>query len=209
MKTGTTPPKALLLLGLLTPLLLTQPALAQTRDPQTINLPAQPPDPAVIHLARQTGLAIGGDASLLEGKQAPALNGDYTPEQALRALLAGSGVTAVRVESGYRLEAAPDADSTEGNTLEAVSVYGRQKNDTVQAIPQSVSVYGRENFELAQADTVGDVIRLTPSATRAGSGRDMFADDFLIRGFGAEQSVNGLGFRQTDHPTDPANVERL
>ncbi len=163
----------------------------------------------MIDLARQTGLAIGGDASLLEGKQAPALNGDYTPEQALRALLAGSGVTAVRVESGYRLEAAPDADSTEGNTLEAVSVYGRQKNDTVQAIPQSVSVYGRENFELAQADTVGDVIRLTPSATRAGSGRDMFADDFLIRGFGAEQSVNGLGFRQTDHPTDLANVERL
>jgi len=112
----------------------------------------------------------------------------------------------VRVDSGYRLEAAPETD---GNTLEAVSVYGRQKNDTVEAIPQSVSVYNRENFALAQADTVGDVVRLTPSANRAGSGRDMFADDFLIRGFNAEESVNGLGFRQTDHPTDLANVERL
>ena len=205
MNTGTTAPKALLLLGLLTPLSLIQPALAQTQAPQTINLPAQPLDQAVIDLARRTGLAIGGDASLLDGKQAPALSGDYTPEQALRALLAGSGVTAVRVDSGYRLEAAPD----EGNTLEAVSVYGRQKNDTVEAIPQSVSVYNRENFALAQADTVGDVVRLTPSANRAGSGRDMFADDFLIRGFNAEESVNGLGFRQTDHPTDLANVERL
>ena len=205
MNTGTTAPKALLLLGLLTPLSLIQPALAQTQAPQTINLPAQPLDQAVIDLARQTGLAIGGDASLLDGKQAPALSGDYTPEQALRALLAGSGVTAVRVDSGYRLEAAPD----EGNTLEAVSVYGRQKNDTVEAIPQSVSIYNRENFALAQADTVGDVVRLTPSANRAGSGRDMFADDFLIRGFNAEESVNGLGFRQTDHPTDLANVERL
>ena len=205
MNTGTTAPKALLLLGLLTPLSLIQPALAQTQAPQTINLPAQPLDQAVIDLARRTGLAIGGDASLLNGKQAPALSGDYTPEQALRALLAGSGVTAVRVDSGYRLEAAPD----EGNTLEAVSVYGRQKNDTVEAIPQSVSVYNRENFALAQADTVGDVVRLTPSANRAGSGRDMFADDFLIRGFNAEESVNGLGFRQTDHPTDLANVERL
>ena len=206
MNTGTTAPKALLLLGLLTPLSLIQPALAQTQAPQTINLPAQPLDQAVIDLARQTGLAIGGDASLLDGKQAPALSGDYTPEQALRALLAGSGVTAVRVDSGYRLEAAPETD---GNTLEAVSVYGRQKNDTVEAIPQSVSVYNRENFALAQADTVGDVVRLTPSANRAGSGRDMFADDFLIRGFNAEESVNGLGFRQTDHPTDLANVERL
>jgi iron complex outermembrane receptor protein len=206
MNTGTTAPKALLLLGLLTPLSLIQPALAQTQASQTINLPAQPLDQAVIDLARRTGLAIGGDASLLEGKQAPALSGDYTPEQALRALLAGSGVTAVRVDSGYRLEAAPEAES---NTLEAVSVYGRQKNDTVEAIPQSVSVYNRENFALAQADTVGDVVRLTPSANRAGSGRDMFADDFLIRGFNAEESVNGLGFRQTDHPTDLANVERL
>ena len=206
MNTGTTAPKALLLLGLLTPLSLIQPALAQTQAPQTINLPAQPLDQAVIDLARQTGLAIGGDASLLDGKQAPALSGDYTPEQALRALLAGSGVTAVRVDSGYRLEAAPETD---GNTLEAVSVYGRQKNDTVEAIPQSVSVYNRENFALAQADTVGDVVRLTPSANRAGSGSDMFADDFLIRGFNAEESVNGLGFRQTDHPTDLANVERL
>jgi len=206
MNTGTTAPKALLLLGLLTPLSLIQPALAQTQAPQTINLPAQPLDQAVIDLARRTGLAIGGDASLLNGKQAPALSGDYTPEQALRALLAGSGVTAVRVDSGYRLEAAPETD---GNTLEAVSVYGRQKNDTVEAIPQSVSVYNRENFALAQADTVGDVVRLTPSANRAGSGRDMFAYDFLIRGFNAEESVNGLGFRQTDHPTDLANVERL
>lgn len=206
MNTGTTAPKALLLLGLLTPLSLIQPALAQTQAPQTINLPAQPLDQAVIDLARRTGLAIGGDASLLDGKQAPALSGEYTPEQALRALLAGSGATAVRVDSGYRLEAAPEPD---GNTLEAVSVYGRQKNDTVEAIPQSVSVYNRENFELAQADTVGDVVRLTPSANRSGSGRDMFAGDFLIRGFNAEESVNGLGFRQTDHPTDLANVERL
>ena len=112
----------------------------------------------MIDLARQTGLAIGGDASLLEGKQAPALSGNYTPAQALRALLAGSGVIAVRVENGYRLEAAPQ-ETSESNTLDAVSVYGRQKNDTVEAIPQSVSVYGRENFELAQANAVGDIVR--------------------------------------------------
>ena len=61
MNTGTTAPKGLLLLGLLTPLLLTHPALAQTQTAQTISLPAQPLDQAVIDLARRTGLAIGGD----------------------------------------------------------------------------------------------------------------------------------------------------
>ncbi|WP_421705308.1 TonB-dependent siderophore receptor [Alloalcanivorax xenomutans] len=205
LKTGTTSPKALLLLGLLAPLLITHPGAAWAQQPLSIHLPAQPLDQAIIELARQTGLSIGGDASLLQGKQAPALSGEYTPEAALHALLAGSGITVTRGASGYKLERIPQQE----NTLEAVSVYGRQKNDTVAAIPQSVNVYTRENFELAGAQTVGEVIRLTPSANRSGSGRDMFADDFLIRGFNAEQSVNGLGFRQTDHPTDLANVERL
>lgn len=204
-KTGTTSPKALLLLGLLAPLLLTHPGSARAQPPVPIHLPAQPLDRAIIELARQTGLTIGGDASLLQGKQAPALSGEYTPEEALRALLAGSGVTVIHGTNGYKLERLPRQE----NTLEAVSVYGRLRNDTVEAIPQSVNVYDRENFDLAGADTVGDVVRLTPSANRSGSGRDMFADDFLIRGFNAEQSVNGLGFRQTDHPTDLANVERL
>lgn len=204
-KHGTTSPAALLLFGLM--LTLGQPVIAHADDPAsyTVNLPVQPLDQAVIELARQTGLAIGGDASLLQGKQAPALNGEYTPEAALQALLAGSGVTASRNANGFKLEKAPAQE----NELKAISVYGRQKSDTLAAIPQSVNVYDRENFELASAETVGDVLRLTPSANRAGSGRDMFADDFLIRGFNAEQSVNGLGFRQTDHPTDLANVERL
>lgn len=94
-------------------------------------------------------------------------------------------------------------------TMAPVTVYGRQRDDTVKAIPQTVNVYDQENFEISSAETVGDVIRLTPSASLSGSGHDMFADDFLIRGFNAEQSVNGLGFRQTDHPTDLANVERI
>lgn len=104
-------------------------------------------------------------------------------------------------------------DSREGSTetyvLAPISVFGRQQNDTVERIPQSVNVFDRETFEITSADAVGDVLRLAPSAIRAGSAFDPFSDDFLLRGFGAEQSTNGLGFRQTDHPTDMANVERI
>ena len=142
MNTGTTAPKALLLLGLLTPLSLIQPALAQTQAPQTINLPAQPLDQAVIDLARQTGLAIGGDASLLEGKQAPALSGDYTPEQALRALLAGSGVTAVRVDSGYRLEA-EISDPAKREDPDLIKAVGETLSRRVASLDKLLSKIGR------------------------------------------------------------------
>ncbi len=109
-------------------------------------------------------------------------------------------------------EVVPDSDAQESSgflILPAITVFGRQQNDTVEEIPQSVNVFGEETFDITSADTVGDVLRLTPSAVRAGSAFDPFADDFLLRGFGAEQSTNGLGFRQTDHPTDLANVERI
>ncbi len=72
------------------------------------NQPAQPLGSALTALALRTGLAVGMDAQVVRGKQAPALNGRYTPEQALGVLLGGSGLEAVRTASGgYALRAAP------------------------------------------------------------------------------------------------------
>lgn len=112
---------------------------------------------------------------------------------------------------------APEDDTRQDNeapqsgtaTLTAITVYGRHAEDSVQAIPQSVNVYDQESFGLTAATTVGDVLQLTPGASRSGSGRDMFSDSYLIRGFDAQQAVNGLGFQRSQHPSDLANVERL
>jgi len=102
------------------------------------------------------------------------------------------------------------AQASETQLLVPIMVYGRQKDDTVESTPQSVNVYTQDDFENTTVDSIGDMLRQTPNATKAlGTSMDMFADDYLIRGFGAEQSINGLGFRQTDHPTDLANVERI
>lgn len=126
----------------------------------------------------------------------------------LASLLAGGLLPAYAQEPSSSQDDAQVQDS-EPQLLAPITVYGRQKDDTVGAIPQSVNVYTQEDFEITSGDTVGDILRLTPTATRAGSRHDMFADDFFIRGFDAEQSTNGLGFRQTDHPMDLANVERI
>src|SRR5690554_5108230 len=72
---------------------------------------------------------------------------------------------------------APETDNSNGNeapqsstaTLTAITVYGRHTEDSVKAIPQSVNVYDQESFGLTAATTVGDVLQLTPGASRSGS----------------------------------------
>ena len=72
--------------------------------------PAQPLGGALTALAVRTGLIVGVDAAAVRGKQAPALQGRYTPHEALQRLLAGSGLQAVRDPNGsYALRSAVPA----------------------------------------------------------------------------------------------------
>ncbi len=113
------------------------------------------------------------------------------------------------ISTAYAQKVVNVDDEAKTETTESITVYGRQQDDSVANIPQSVSVYSEESFDITSADTVGDILRLVPNAIPTSSSHDMFADDFLMRGFNAEQSTNGLGFTRTDHPTDMANVERI
>ncbi len=61
--------------------------------PLAIDLPAQPLSTSIQQLSRQSGLSIGGNAALFEGKAAPAVHGTLEPADALRKLLQGSGLS--------------------------------------------------------------------------------------------------------------------
>ena len=94
-------------------LLLSAPAASlAASQPQAIALPAMPLDRAVTELAGQTGLTVGGDGSLLRGKTSPPLEGTYSPIEALRLLLQGSGVIFTIVDDNTvaleRVGAAPE-----------------------------------------------------------------------------------------------------
>lgn len=72
-------------LALTPPLLLAAPA----NLPVAFHIAAQPLGSALNELARQAGLVLLADASLLQQRQAPAISGQLTPRDALRRLLAG------------------------------------------------------------------------------------------------------------------------
>lgn len=85
--------------------------------PVAIDLPAQSLTTSIQQLSRQSGLSIGGDASLLAGKTAPAIKGDMEPVDALRKLLEGSGL-------GVSFEGNTAVIGKTGPVLKEVTVVG-------------------------------------------------------------------------------------
>ncbi len=129
-----------------------QSALAQQTI--AIDIAAQPLEQAITQLATQADLLIGVDASLVAGKQAPALNGYFTPMQAIGQLLRGSGLIVVENAPGrYTLEAAPanlqTRNDAEAVTLPEIKVSGEMEPDS----PDNRSYSRSSAFSATKTDT--------------------------------------------------------
>ena len=69
------------------------PLEAQASRPATFDIPSQPLAQALTAFGRQSGMQIAVDTAAVAGKTSGSVNGTMTAEQALRQLLAGSGLT--------------------------------------------------------------------------------------------------------------------
>ncbi|HWU33792.1 MAG TPA: TonB-dependent receptor [Methylovorus sp.] len=87
---------------------MSQAHAADTTAASQLQIAAQPLGQALTELAAKTGMLIGVDADLVRNKAAKPINGRYQPEEALTALLAGSGLQAVKGSNGsYTLKPNP------------------------------------------------------------------------------------------------------
>lgn len=93
--------------------------------------------------------------------------------------------------------------------LDNVVVYGRLKGESIREIPQSVDVLGAPLLEATGADSIGEVLRMVPGASRDGSELDAFGDSYLMRGFSTTQTVNGIGTVFLNQPRDAVNVDHI
>ncbi|WP_417792857.1 TonB-dependent siderophore receptor [Terasakiella pusilla] len=198
------------ILGFTAPLTLgaSNSAHAQTQitSQKSYNIPSGPLSSSLTSFASTAQITLTFAPDLVAGKVAPALSGTYDVETALRQLLANSTLSFEQQNGAFKIKKAPELTTFE---VDPINVYGRQKTDSAKNIPQTIHLMDTETVELAQANTVGEVVRLIPSASRSGSAQDMFADNFRLRGYDTAETSNGLGFSRADHPTDLANVERI
>jgi iron complex outermembrane receptor protein len=214
------------------------PAFAQTTasapGARSIAITAQPLANALNELARQADLQLGFPASLVAGKNAPAVSGQFTAQQALDRLLAGSGLEGFVRDQAVIVRPVTTGASSEvtlstvqvtanaSGTSEISAPYaggqvarggriGMLGNRSTMDTPFSTTQYTSQLIDDQQAKTIGDVLVNDPSV-RNTYGRTAGREEFNIRGFtlyNYDVSYNGLYGVSPRNASSVIGVERV
>jgi len=176
-------------------------AQAQAGDVRQYDIPAGPLSEVLTRFSTASGIFLGGATDLAEGKTSPGLQGQYSVEQALRTLLADSGLSyRFAGETRVTLEAAQEADGpilTGPITVEGQgespyrpvdgykadrSITGTKTNTPLIKTPQAVSVVTRDRLDDQNVRSLPDAIRNVPGVNVINTG-GFDADFYDIRGF--------------------------
>ncbi|WP_084455568.1 TonB-dependent receptor [Novosphingobium rosa] len=145
------------------------PAAAQTAGTHSYHLPPQPLTATLRDIAKASGTAIGGRAELLANRQAPPLDGDFTPQAAVAAALAGSGLRLRVIESGFVIESDDSQggrSAPSGEVAPDILVTGSLIRGAPIASP--TIVIDRLAMRDSGATSLGDVMRNLPQSFGGG-----------------------------------------
>lgn len=171
----------------------------------SFKLPAQPLAQTIQSIASQANVQVLFAANLVAGKQAPAITGELTPQQALQQALAGSGLqllvqdgrtfliqplaqaaalAPVRVEAGQNLQ--PEQATGPVAGLVAKKSRSATKTDSdINSTAQAITVAGSEQMRSQQSKSLAEVLRYMPGVQAEGWGNDTRMEFFYMRGFEA------------------------
>lgn len=171
------------------------PAVAQTASEagqaRAFNIPAQPLAGALSAFGRQSGLQITMASSTSRGVTSRAVNGSYTPQQALSLMLEGTGIAfsigldrtayigqqetveSVAIEADGSLVLDVIEISGKGDRLASSGSGYQGTPDWVYETPSSVSVVSGEAIQSSGARNVRDAIASAPGVY-SGEGQGSF-----------------------------------
>lgn len=118
------------------------------------------------HLAAATHIYLAADGSLLRGKQGKPIQGVYTPQAALDALLHDSGLAAIRNADGsYTLMKEQVLIPSSATTwqMENITVTGEKVNRSLSETVSSVSVITGDQLQENHYKEVNEVIERVPN----------------------------------------------
>lgn len=178
---------------------------------------------ALSAFTRATGLTVNDPKALVGDQRSPEISGVLTAEEALRRLLAGTGVTYRFTSSrSLRLELGPlpeHVDTTHATELAAVTVEGARqpalsspkRTEPLSDTPQAITVVPGEVIAQQGATSLRDVLRNVPSITiNAGEGGSTPGDNFNVRGFSARSDMFVDGVRDMGgYSRDAFNFEQV
>ncbi|MGY1490406.1 TonB-dependent siderophore receptor [Methylobacillus pratensis] len=168
------------------------------------HIPAGPLSQALSRFAAEAGILLSADAALADGKASAGLNGRYSVEAGLEALLKGSGLHLQRLgEKRYSVTATP----AKGDVLPEVKVStatqhenawgevdgyiakrsgtGTKTDTALIETPQSISVVTKDFIQAIGAQTLREGMGYTPGVNIAPYGPDSRYDWIALRGVDA------------------------
>ena len=158
------------------------------------DIAAAPLDQALSQFGRQAGIPLSIDASLTAGKTSPGVSGSFSVEQGFAHVLAGTGLSVVRTDSGnYLLTQAHEptgalelgatsinsrllGETTEGtgSYTTGVTSTATKMNLSIRETPQSISVITRQRMDDQHLSSITDVLKETPGITMSQDGGERF-----------------------------------
>lgn len=198
------------------------PLEAQASRTATFDIPSQPLAQALTAFGRQSNMQIAVDTAAVAGKTSGSVNGTMTAEQALRQLLAGSGLTyqftsanavtvagaapgpgssAVQLDPVRVQAAAPPAQAEIGNQSPAYAggqvarggKVGLLGNRDFMDTPFSETTYTEKYMQNQQARTLTDVLAGDPTLRSGIPNGNVFDDRVMIRGITVFNPNFGFG----------------
>jgi len=155
-------------------------------------------------------VVIPNDA--MRSLSSPGVTGRYSPEQALREILRGTGVTyRFTDKKTVILEIHAESESVEVRDDSRPILSSTKHTQPLLDTPQTITVISKEVMHEQGSTTLRDVLRNVPGLTiTAGEGGNPAGDNLTLRGFSARNDIFVDGVRDiSPQARDPFNLEQV
>jgi catecholate siderophore receptor len=174
------------------------------------DIPAGPLESVLAAFRHTAGLQVTAVEDVIGGINSAGVTGTFTAEQALGALLGGTGVAYRFTDAGAIVLELRVTESVDV-TAPVVQPSSPRYTEPLRDIPQTITVVPQAIIGEQVATTLRDVLRnVTGISIQAGEGGVPAGDNLSIRGFSARTDVFIDGVRDFGgYSRDPYNVEQV
>jgi catecholate siderophore receptor len=183
----------------------------QSLTVRRFNIPASPLNEAVAIFEHQTGVQVTFTipSETIAGFSSPGVNGLYTEDQALRTILAGTGLS---YRIGHDGQVTISMQSTESVTVQDSSPQLGLDHYPVPLLdtPQSITAISQATIHEQGATTLRDTLRNAPGISLAAGEGGSQGDNLTLRGFTARNDIFLDGMRDFgSYYRDPFNFSEV
>ena len=183
---------------------LAQAAPPTATDTTVFDIPSQPLNSALLSFADTAGIQLFYDVTRLDGLTSRAVSGTLTPQEALAALLSGTGVTfSFTTPNTVTLQRAVVQEEGRPVQLGPVTVTATRFETPISDVPTAITIIDRDEIQTNPAFNRRIHSSLAQSIPGAGVPATR-GTSVSIRGRGVSYRVNGVEINQRGRASDVA-----